>query len=1093
MAMMQRVVCPVLIGRDTELAVLEDALLAADRGEGRVVVLAGDAGMGKTRLTIELERRVARLGWTAMSGGCSEADISLPYLPFLQAIGNHLAGVDIGQARTALGAAAGELAHLFPQLSDERISSDASDPAQAKLRLFEAILSYLRFAARDRGLLLVTEDLHWADGSTRELLDYMTRRLRNTRILLLATYRSDEMHRRHPLLPIVQGWRRSGLAELVELAPLAAPSVAAMLCAIFDEQQVSEDFRDLMHARSEGNPFVLEEILKESVDHGDIFVTDTGWDRKALEELRIPRTVADSILLRVGRLDPAHAQILRAAAVIGPSFDYRLLADVCLAPAADVREALATCVREQLLEEDASSGGYRFRHALTREAVYSDLIQPERAELHSRTADALQRNNGGAAIELARHLAAADRWDEAVPRYLAMAEEASRQLAFLDAAKLYERVLPRLGAGDDRAMVLSLLGGAYHLGGRREHGERLLEEGIRLLDEAGRVAEAAHFRLQLGRSRWERGEEAIARDHYERARRDLEGLGASHDLAVAYLRLGGLAEFELEGADGLVLNQRALTVAEEAGADAARIWAYNFLGGCLTLLGRLDEGLAYIDRSLHEAHERGLHNIATNAMYNGSITRIWELRAAQALEMMRTTPLPAFTDEDFCWRNLIEGACRVCLGDLTAAATNTLTAVELADRLQLRVLGSRAAAQHALALAEMGSVAEAVEVLTTRNFGDVRQDLLYNGPAVMRTNLLAGRIGHAVAMAERVITAREHLNLLLDPVAHAVEVLLVSGRGDDARELVDNAAAIAFDKNDPRLLLAVGRLALADGDPVLAERSLRAAAEGFAAVGYRVHEIRARLAFAGASAELGRKGEAIAALRAAHELTVACGARVLETEVVERLTALGESVETRSSLTSEAPVTAPPDMIATGERLVTVLFADVRGYTRITAQLAPAELADRIGTFQRWVRHELERRHGVVDKFAGDAVMATFNVGGVSIDHTVHALQAALAIVDKAALLELPVGVGIAVGSAIVGRLVDGGNVSVLGEATNLAARLQALAGGGEVLLDAQATRRVDGWLAERGINATQEQLAVKGVDAPVQVARIQHRTASQT
>src|SRR5690348_9537283 len=175
--------------------------------------------MGKTRLVGELVNRAQRLRCAVMAGACSEAELSLPYLPFLEAIGNRLTDEDLAGLRRRLGTAADELAQLFPQLG--RAPAPGGDPMQAKLRLFEAILLLLRDAARDRALLLVLEDLQWADPATRELLDYMTRRMRSTNVMVLATYRMDEMHRKHPLVPTIQGWRRSGQAEFIELKPMS--------------------------------------------------------------------------------------------------------------------------------------------------------------------------------------------------------------------------------------------------------------------------------------------------------------------------------------------------------------------------------------------------------------------------------------------------------------------------------------------------------------------------------------------------------------------------------------------------------------------------------------------------------------------------------------------------------------------------------------------------------------------------------------------------------------------------------------------------------------------------------------------------------
>ena len=189
--------------------------------------------------------------------------------------------------------------------------------------------------------------------------------------------------------------------------------------------------------------------------------------------------------------------------------------------------------------------------------------------------------------------------------------------------------------------------------------------------------------------------------------------------------------------------------------------------------------------------------------------------------------------------------------------------------------------------------------------------------------------------------------------------------------------------------------------------------------------------------------------------------------------AVPEPVETASARDG-----AEPEFVR-AERLVTSMFADVRGYTAVSSAAAPADLADRIETLHRWAAAEVGRHHGFVDKFAGDAVMATFNATGARLDHARQALEAALALSGKAALLDLGVGIGIAVGPAVVGRTVAGGNVSVLGSTTNLAARLQTAAGVGEIVLSDEAHRRVAEWLAERGLEAVAQALELKGFDGP--------------
>jgi predicted ATPase len=253
--MSQAVICPVVIGSDEELSRLEDALLDAARGESRFVVVTGEAGIGKSRLAAEAEERARRLDFTVMRGACSEAELTLPYLPLIEALGNYIAAQDTAALAQRLGGVRTELARLFPQLALGEAPSQDGDAAQAKLRLFESIVTMLSLPATETGLLLVVEDIHWADASTRELLDYLTRRLRGLRAMVLVTYRSDELHRKHPLVPTIQGWRRSGAAEVIELMEMSGEQVAQMMTCILDTVEITRDFRDNMHRRSEGNPF----------------------------------------------------------------------------------------------------------------------------------------------------------------------------------------------------------------------------------------------------------------------------------------------------------------------------------------------------------------------------------------------------------------------------------------------------------------------------------------------------------------------------------------------------------------------------------------------------------------------------------------------------------------------------------------------------------------------------------------------------------------------------------------------------------------------------------------------------------------------
>ena len=281
-----------------------------------------------------------------------------------------------------------------------------------------------------------------------------------------------------------------------------------------------------------------------------------------------------------------------------------------------------------------------------------------------------------------------------------------------------------------------------------------------------------------------------------------------------------------------------------------------------------------------------------------------------------------------------------------------------------------------------------------------------------------------------------------------------------------------------------GRLALAKGDLEAAHGFLIKAATGFEEVDYGIDEMRSRRSLAEAYIKSGDTAAAEAELRSVVKKAEERGA-VLEGDLARRkLAEIG--IEVQPSSAEQKPLQRAE------ERVVTVMFADVRGYTAMAANQAPADTVDKLASFHRWARQEVERYHGVVDKFAGDAVMATFNVSGARLDHAVQALQAAIAIRDKASAAGFPVGIGIAVGSAVVGPLTSDANMSAIGEVTNLASRLQSQAAAGDVLLSDEAFRRTRDWLAERSMQPSSEELVLKGFDSSVTVHRVQSSSAAR-
>ncbi|HEY8798025.1 MAG TPA: AAA family ATPase [Candidatus Dormibacteraeota bacterium] len=1060
-----RALCPVLVGRERELTDLEDALLAAMGGEGRLVLLTGDAGMGKTRLATEIGDRASGIGATVLNGGCSEADLALPYLPFLEALGNYVAQVDLKALRHQLGDSAAELGNLFPRLG-RGVPSESGEPAQAKLRFFEAILHLLEVIAGDSGLLLVVEDLHRADASTRELLDYLARRLLPARVLVLGTYRTEEIGRMHPLLANIQGWRRSGLAQLVELKPLDADAVAGMVEAILDAP-LHADTGVFLHERCEGNPFVLEEFLKESIDRGDIFRTDRGWERKELNEFRLPETVRETILLRLDRLAVDQVRMLRAASVLGDSFHESTLMAVADQDLATIQEALRACIQQQLVQERAdSTAHYRFRHALTREAVYEDLVSTERQEFHGRAADALGGRPGSSAVDIANHLFAAGRPEEAVPLCLEAARQAQETWAVVDAAELYETALPHVHDPLPRAEVLQRLGTCLSHADRRGAAgaaERYLQEAVSILDREGEATAAARVRVALAQAMYPRMRHTEAERELVLAATVLEPLGPSADLAEAYNLLSFFRVVQFDGPGCLEWGEKALSAAEAAHASVAQVRAQNLFGLGLACEGRTDEAIEWLDRSAAEAVRHNWSWYSLSAMNNTFLflpLERWAEAPARLDRMDAVDPKNFTTLTCHAWAWVVRGFPAKA-AEMAESARRSSASRELA----ISVFWTNCTL--VIAYAWAGRLDDARRALPPADASTHKQDQLSRWGAELQLAVVGGDSGGAVAGARPVPNLVSGWPWALERVL-ALQALVDLGAVEEVDADLQAAPDTAFFRG-VRIDLAGAK-----GD----HAAVLASAPDFIRLADRVEARlfadRARLALAQARAESGEREAAAALLQ--DVMASAIEREHHRQQYQTRLLAAKLGIE----LSEELPQVTAEEPTAIGERFVTVLFADVRGYTAMTQQVAPAVMAEKIGSFQRSAAREVARQHGTIDKFAGDAVMATFNVGGASVDHASHALRTAVAMRDRARYLGLALGIGIATGPAIVGRLSAGGNVSVLGETTNLASRLQAQAGPDEIVLNEVAWRRL-----REQVEARHEMLELKGFAHPVGAYRV--------
>ncbi|MFI5966833.1 ATP-binding protein [Streptomyces asoensis] len=466
--MSQTVFATPFIGREEELARLSGVLERARGGEARAVLIAGDAGVGKTRVLDEIAARAARSGTTVLTGHCVDlGDVGLPYLPFTEILGRLAADerfTAVLDAHPLVGRLIGTGTDAVPAPG----AAGTPSGGEGRLRLFEGMAALLADLSDVTPLLLVLEDLHWADQSSRDLLRFLLSRgfLQRPagggaghRPAVLASYRADDLHRRHPLRPLLAELVRLPAVDRLELRPLADAEVTRLLRALEDRPLPDATVHRIVE-RAEGNAFYAEELLA---------ATGSGTGG-------VPSGLADLLLIRVEQLPETAQQVLRTAAVAGRRVDHDLLRDAVGLPEDELEAALREAVGRQLLVAGAD-GGYAFRHALAREAVYADLLPGERSRLHGAFAALLaaRGRRGETAAERAHHYRASHDLGEALAASLEAADHAQRvgapaeELRHLEAVlDLWESVpataLARDGSPDRVTLMLRASAAAAHAG-----------------------------------------------------------------------------------------------------------------------------------------------------------------------------------------------------------------------------------------------------------------------------------------------------------------------------------------------------------------------------------------------------------------------------------------------------------------------------------------------------------------------------------------------------------------------------------------------------------------------------------------------------
>jgi DNA-binding CsgD family transcriptional regulator/tetratricopeptide (TPR) repeat protein len=624
--------CPVVVGRDQEWQELRRALDRLADGLGTTVVVAGEAGVGKSRLLREAAEEGTRRGALVLTGRAVERDSPLPFRPVAEALFSHLRKSGPPQVR--------ELAPFRPilgRLVPEWRLPGESPGEESLVVLGEAVLRLLATLGEGAGCVLVLEDLHWADAETIEVVEYLADNIAGEPVVCLVSLRGEQPSR---ALTCAHGLATRRSASIVELPRLSDEDVVLMAAGCL-RASVPRDLAEVVVARADGLPFLVEELLAGMVQAGELEKTADGWVLDRSPGPVIPATFAETVRRRLGAA-PGTRDLLVAAALLGRSFDWRLLADMSSQDEATVIDRLRRAVDAQLLSVEAADPGprFRFRHALTRDAILADLLPPERATLAARGLRAVETAHPGLPgewCELAAELA--EQAGEPV-RAAGLHLESGRRSFGRGALASSEANLERARrlAGDDRQLAVEIDEALCAVLVRAGNAERVGEVGQRLLSQLADLGTPPTRRAQvhvwLARAAIVSADWARALDQLHRAR-ELAGSGgvaaSEYEVLAAQVALG-----EGRPDDAVTLAERALATSESDGR-------YELACEALAVLGQRERqrDLASADRAfsaalaLAEQHGltvwrvRALHELGTlDLLGGGPLDRLAQARQA---------------------------------------------------------------------------------------------------------------------------------------------------------------------------------------------------------------------------------------------------------------------------------------------------------------------------------------------------------------------------------------------------------------------------------------------------------------------------------
>jgi eukaryotic-like serine/threonine-protein kinase len=818
-----------LVGRAEELAEARDLWRRARAGATHCLLVSGEPGAGKTRLARELLIQAALDGALVLTGACYEYEAATPYLPFAEAFRRLVRDErDDVKLRELLGDAAPRMAKLAPQI-ESRLGPFAERqelaPHEERLLFVDAVATVLRGAARARGVLVYVDDLHWADASSLWLLGHLLRGLRGERVLFAASYREMELDRSHPLSAALVEWNRERLSTRIALKRFGPKETREQLSALLGEA-VSAEFAGAVHKETEGNPFFVEEVLKALIEQGAVRLEAGHWKRDEVASLAIPQSVKAAIGHRLDRVSPDCTEMLRAAAVLGKTFEFRELCSIAGDRGEDaLLDAVDAAVSAQLLQPGREES-FAFTHDKIREVLYEELNPIRRRRLHKRTADGLERLSRQQPVpaeKLAHHFIEAGEHERGLVWAKQAGADAQRMFAYDEAIAAYGRALEcaqTLGLTDEQLALEEATGKTVlisgNLVGALGHFERALELTRDPLVRARLQCQAASSLVTVGDPRG-----------IEYVRRALEVLDpATHPIETANAVMTEARFHHLSGQHrkAAALLERAATFAAEPadGSPLSTLHAstltqiYAYSAGASQHLGLFADA----DRWAARAIEFGkTHNVllaqAVGYEFIGEgacTTGAWE-EALTVAALEREIAGRLHSRERMTWTHLYAGQALVMLEEGERALDELSAGIALAETIGERRAGLLLHTYLAQAQALTGELDEAERTAEAAAARADAANLLYMRTEANRVlgelRIQQGRVEAGIQSFEEVLRLTDGTDARVSRLwigPDHVEALLSLGRRDEARSRFDDYAALVGECQAERFTREVTRL-----------------------------------------------------------------------------------------------------------------------------------------------------------------------------------------------------------------------------------------------------------------------------------------------